>query len=141
MSSEAMAKGTIYQPTTAHDAFERIRGGVAASIAAGDFLDDWRRLDASARRQLIEAPLAEAGDDPTLLRWAAYFAAMVEQLCFEESANPIAVPSWVGRPAYRLARPWFLLPGWQLRAWMLVTTPPAFRARNIFGGDNMLSRA
>ena len=37
--------------------------------------------------------------------------------------------------------PWFLYPGWRLRAWQLVDTPAAFKSRNIFGGDRILARA
>jgi hypothetical protein len=39
-----------------------------------------------------------------------------------------------------LPEPWFLYPGWRLRAWQLFETPVAFRVRNIFGGDRILSR-
>jgi hypothetical protein len=49
-------------------------------------------------------------------------------------------PDWTARGEYRLAEPWFLYPGWRLRAWQLFETPAPFRMRNIFGGDRILDR-
>ena len=40
----------------------------------------------------------------------------------------------------KIPEPWFLYPGWRLRAMQLVDTPAPFKARNIFGGSGILDR-
>ncbi len=72
-----------YRPTTAADAFARIRAGVDAHVALGDFLDDWRRTSHQDRLRLVADPLGALGH-PTLRRWAAFLAATVERLCWDE---------------------------------------------------------
>lgn len=129
---------TTYRPKTAAQAFERVRAGDDPRLAVGDFLDDWRRTPPHGRAMLIAEPIGEAGRNRDRRRWAAFFAAMVDQLSADASLER---PSWVARSAYRLKEPWFLVPGWPLRAWQLTTTPVPFRMRNIFGGDNLLNRA
>ena len=64
-------------------------------------------------------------------------AAAVEWLCVEDG---LSFPGWTAKSEYRLSEPWFLYPGWRLRAWQLVETPTPFRMRNIFGGDRILAR-
>jgi len=87
---------------------------------------------------MIEEPLGLA-DDEAERRWAAFIAAAVDQLCWE-SRPRIAPPVWVIDETYVLAEPWFLLPGWRLRMHQLVDTPAAFKRRNIYGGDRIISR-
>ena len=71
------------------------------------------------------------------IRWVAFLAAAVEWLC---ARDRLSFPSWTGNPELRLSEPWFIYPGWRLRAWQLADTPAAFKARNIFGGDRILDR-
>jgi hypothetical protein len=124
-----------YRPQTAAETVGLVAGGTDPWLAIGQFLDDWRRTPAPQRPPLIsEAPPAVGGEH---LRWAALMAAAVEWLC---AADGLPFPSWTSRPDYRLPEPWFLYPGWRLRAWQLVDTPAPFKARNIFGGDRILSR-
>ena len=124
-----------YQPQTAATTVDLVVRGVDPWIAFGQFLDDWRRTALDQRRQLVqESPALVEGDS---LRWAALLAAAVEWLCTQD-AHPL--PSWTSRPEYCLAEPWFLYPGWRLRAWQLAETPTPFRMRNIFGGDRILDR-
>ena len=132
------APATPYRPATAAEGFERVRGGDDPRLAVGDFLDDWRRTPAGRRAALVADPIAEAGPDEDLQRWAAFFAAMVDLLSVEAGLVP---PRWTSRAEYRLKEPWFLVPGWPLRAWQLTSTPVPFKMRNIFGGDNILRRA
>jgi len=134
-------EAVAYQPATAAQAFQRILRGEDPHLAVGDFLDDWRRTPATERPPLISEPIADPGNDPVHRRWAAFFAAMVEQLCWTNEAGRLARPRWTADPAYRLREPWFLVPGFPLRAWQLFTTPVPFRTRNIYGGNNLLSRA
>jgi hypothetical protein len=49
-------------------------------------------------------------------------------------------PDWVLRPEYILLEPWFLYPEGALRISSLFLTPPPFKDRNIFCGDNALDR-
>ena len=90
------------------------------------------------RPDLVREGIA-APDEGTveLQRWAAFCAAMVEWLCRQDE---LPFPAWTANAAYRLSEPWFLYPGDLLRAWQLVSTPTPFKMRNIFGGDQMLSR-
>lgn len=131
-----MSRTPEYRPQTAAESLRLIVEGVDPWVAVGQFLDDWRRTDPLERPQLAIEPLPEVG--PQHLRWAALLAAAVEVLCAEDGAS---FPGWTGRAEYRLPEPWFLYPGWRLRAWQLIETPTPFRARNIFGGDRILARA
>lgn len=127
-----------WQRQTIAETFARIQAEPAQPwVAIGDFLDDWRRSAVGDRLELAALGIAPAGDDPALQRWAAFCAAMVEWLCWEDH---LPFPAWTNRDEYRLSQPWFLYPGDLLRAWQLATTPTPFRLRNIFGGDQMLSR-
>lgn len=127
-----------YRPATAAESFRRVLRGGDPRLAVGDFLDDWHRTPATRRMELVHDPLDDAGPSPYLHRWAAFFAATVDQLSAESQQEP---PSWTSRSAYRLAEPWFLVRGWALRPEHLLRTPVPFRMRNIFGGENLLERA
>lgn len=130
-----MKQNPEYQPQTAAATVRLISDGVDPPLAVGQFLDDWRRLDPADRPRLASEPPAAATSPH--LRWAALLAAAVECLC---AHGGLPFPSWTSRPEYRLAEPWFLYPGPRLRAWQLVDTPAAFKARNIFGGGRILDR-
>ncbi len=128
-----------YRPGTAADAFVRLVQGENPWVAIGDFLDDWRRTAPEARRALVVTPLQ--GEVPAdFQRWAAFFAAMVEELCQQAHLAP---PDWTARAEYQLETPWYLHKGRQpeWRAWQEETSPPSFRKRKIYGGDNILARA
>ena len=106
-------------------------------VPIGNFLDDWRRSDREDRLELVSMGIGSAGNNPELLRWAAFCAAMVEWLCWQDR---LPFPKWTSNPVYSLAQPWFLYPGELLRAWQLVSTPTPFKMRNIFTGDQVISR-
>lgn len=126
-----------YHYQTMAETFDRIRAGTTPWVAIGDFLDDWRRASHEQRPALVAQPIAAAGDDAELRRWAALCAGIVEWLCWNDD---LPFPGWTSKPEYILPEPWFLYPGWRLRAWQLATTPAPFKMRNIFGGDHMLDR-
>ncbi len=110
-------------------------------VAIGDFLDDWRRSVREDRLELVKGGIpadTNCQRSADLKRWAAFCAAMVEWLCWQDQ---LPFPGWTSRDEYRLAEPWFLYPGDLLRAWQLATTPTPFKLRNIYGGDRMLNRA
>ena len=124
-----------YRAQTAAEALRYIVEGVDPWLAVGQFQDDWRRTELPRRAELCREPLPDV--PAPHLRWAAFLAAAVEYLCWQDGAP---FPGWTSCPEYRLAEPWFLYPGWRLRAWQLVETPAPFKMRNIFGGDRILSR-
>ena len=122
---------------TSAESFQRILDGEDPWNAIGDFLDEWKREDINDRVELVTDPIASLVS-PANAQWAAFFSAMVEDLCVRDG---LSVPVWTENECYILEHPWFLYSGWRLKVWQLATTPPAFKKRNIFGGDRMLERA
>jgi hypothetical protein len=122
-----------YRPTPLAEAWQAVVvGRVPPRIALANFLDDWRRFpDPSTRQALIVSPLPDSGD-PVVRRWSAYAAAAVEHLARRDG---VPLPAWVEDPRWVLPSPWFPNPYWKLRLWQLVATPPAWKRRRIFGGD------
>lgn len=130
-----MTSSPEYERQAAAETLRLIIEGVDPWLALGQFLDDWRGANPTQRPSLVSEPSPDA--PPEYLRWAALMAAAVDWLCAEEG---LPAPYWTSRQEYRLPEPWFLYPGWRLRAWQLAETPVPFRMRNIFGGDRILSR-
>lgn len=124
-----------YQPLTAANALRGVSTGLDPWLCFGQFLDDWRREPIDRRSALVIEPLPTVSGEA--VRWAALLAGAVDLLCVKDG---LPVPLWTNRGEYRLAQPWFLYPGWRLRAWQLFETPVALRARNIFAGDRLLER-
>ena len=118
---------------------------VAALAARGDSFD---RCLANFLDEFYGAPhAAELSDIPTLLApqfgdlggvQDAYLAATAEELArrFE-----LPMPAWTVGEQRQLHRPWFATSLAALRAVLLLESPPAFRARNLFVSENALSRA
>jgi hypothetical protein len=68
----------------------------------------------------------------------AYLAATAEELARQFG---LPVPDWTANANRALHKPWFASSLASLRAVLLVESPPAFRARNLFVSENALSRA
>ena len=68
----------------------------------------------------------------------AYVAATTEELA---RAYGFPVLKWTADEARKLHRPWFASGLDGLRAVLLLDSPAAFRARNLFVGENALTRA
>lgn len=103
-------------------------------FALGNFLHDWWCYAVEERETLISKPPAP----PTTSegkRWAAFCAAVVEELCARTS---FPCPAWTKQQKYILKRPWFYFPQLSQREWLLETTPEPFKRRNIFVGGNVL---
>ena len=123
----------------------RILAEVAALAAQGDSFD---RCLANFLDGFYAAPNADAlADAPGLLApqfgdlgrvQDAYLAATAEELArrFE-----LPQPGWTAGESRQLHRPWFASPLSALRAVLLLESPPAFRARNLFVSENALTRA
>ena len=127
---------STYTPTPLADAWQQvIAGQETATVVLGDFLDDWRRTpNRDGRQWLIDAPIHDTEDADTH-RWACFLAATVEYLSIRDG---VPTPSWVFDTRWTLPEPWFLLTHWKLRAWLLVATPPPWKRRRIFGGDETM---
>jgi hypothetical protein len=118
---------------------------VAALTLQGDSFD---RCLANFLDQFYAAPHAEAlTETPAFLASGcgdigqvqdAYLAATAEELARRFS---LPVPAWTADPSRALHRPWFASSLDALRAVLLLESPPAFRARNLFVSENALSRA
>lgn len=117
---------------------------VAELAASGDSFD---RCLANFLDQFYCAPNAAAlQETPGLLApqfgelgrvQDAYLAATAEELA---RAHNLLAPPWAANEARELRRPWFASPLASLRAVLLLESPPAFRARNLFVSENALSR-
>ncbi len=68
----------------------------------------------------------------------AYLEATTEELA---RTRHFPVPAWTANDARALPHPWFASPLAALRAVLLLESPPAFRARNLFISENALWRA
>lgn len=132
-----MASTYHWHRYSAAESFERLTQGENPWVALGDFLDDWRRSQPADRLALVEQPPREV-TTPEEERWAALFAAVVEQLCTQENLLP---PSWITSTQYYLPEPWY--PGAKtdrLRRLYAETTPDIFKQHNILAGDRLLQR-
>jgi hypothetical protein len=117
---------------------------VAALAAQGDsfdrclanFLDEFYAEPNTAA--LAAAPVLLAPQFGELGRVQdAYLAAAAEELARRFS---LPQPDWTVGEDRQLRRPWFATPLAALRAVLLLESPPAFRARNLFVSENALSR-
>ncbi len=123
---------------TASESFDRLKKGENAWVTHGDFIDDWQRSERSDRLELVSKPLAEASNDEEK-RWAALFAASIQQLCITDD---LAIPLWAKDAKYHLEEPWYPeAKSENMRRYLRETTPLIFAQHNVFGGDDILSRA
>ncbi|RPI28246.1 MAG: hypothetical protein EHM61_05835 [Acidobacteria bacterium] len=111
-------------------------GGQSFDLCLGNFLDEFYALPESGRLEepppLLSPPLGEPGRIQD-----AYLAAVAEELA---NRFRLSVPQWTSSASRALREPWFALPLASLRAVLILESPPAFRARNLFVSENALSR-
>ena len=118
---------------------------VAALAAQGDsfdrclvnFLDEFYAAPTAAALAAAPALLAPQFGDIGRVQ-DAYIAATAEELARRFALRQ---PDWTVGEDRHLRRPWFATPLAALRAVLLLESPPAFRARNLFVSENALSRA
>jgi hypothetical protein len=101
------------------------------------FLDDFYAAPSAAA--LADAPVLLAPQEKENgLVQDAYLGATAEELA---RVNSLPVPAWAAADERKLHRPWFASSLAALRAVLILESPPAFRARNLFVSDNALARA
>lgn len=116
------------------EAAAQIYQGEDPWFALGCFLHDWWRDAVGYRQELIAEPPMPA-TTPEGRHWAAFCAAVVEELC---SRTGFPCPTWINGQDYFLERPWFYYSQPSQREWLLLTTPKSFKRRNIFVGGSVL---
>lgn len=106
------------------------------SYAIRNFLDEF--YNAPSLKLFADAPqwLAEKLDDDGLAD--AWVAAAVGHL---SQMYDLVLPNWVHQPGRIMNRPWFAAKSKKLKTVLLQESPAAFRVRNLFVSDNVLSRA
>jgi hypothetical protein len=118
---------------------------VATLAAQGDsfdrclanFLDEFYAGPNAAALAAVPALLAPQFGDTGRVQ-DAYLAATAEELARRFS---LPLPTWTAGEERRLHQPYFATSLASLRAVLLLESPPAFRARNLFVSENALSRA
>lgn len=125
------------RPGTLAEMAQLTAGGASFNVCLANFLDEFYSAPNAAR--LLTEPNLLAPIFGELGRVQdAYLAAAAEHLAY---THGFPIPSWVGNENRKLHRPWFASQLSGLRAVLILESPPAFRARNLFVSENALSRA
>ena len=125
------------RPTTLAEVAALTLQGDSFDRCLANFLDHFYAApDAKALTEMPALLASGCGDIGRVQD--AYLAATAEELARRFS---LPVPTWPADPGRALHRPWFASPLAALRAVLLLESPPAFRARNLFVSENALSRA
>jgi hypothetical protein len=118
---------------------------VAALALQGESFD---RCLANFLDEFYSSPNTEAlAGSPALLAPSFAEAGRIQDAYLAATAEELArrfflkVPDWTAGEDRVLHRPWFASSLAALRAVLLLESPPAFRARNLFVSENALSRA
>lgn len=117
---------------TARELVLRCRERGRYQLWVNQFVDDMRGAPVVTRRRMVEDD--PGGGDEI----AGLVAAVVDALCRELGED---VPTWAKRTAS--PRPFFAFParGYAMRVRLMIESPPAFRARNVFVPATFLARA
>ena len=111
-------------------------GDGEVSFAVRDFLDGF--YEKPGAHALDDEPPLLSGKIPDGARLDAYLAAIAEHLC---RMNGWPAPAWTSAPERFLELPWFCMNTHAGRMLLLMDSPSAFRARNIFVSADALARA
>lgn len=125
------------RPATLAEVAARAMEGDSFDRCLANFLDGFYAAPDSAALAAAPPYLAPQFGDAGRVR-DAYLAATAEELARRFS---FPQPGWTAGENRLLHQPWFASPLAALRAVLLLESPPAFRARNLFVSENALSRA
>src|ERR1051325_9430414 len=125
------------RPRTLAEVAQLTLDGEVFDRCLADFLDEFYAAPDAKALAARPIMLAPTFGEPGRVQ-DAYLAATAEELA--RSAE-LPVPAWTADDARKLHRPWFASPLAALRAVLLLESPPAFRARNLFVSENALTRA
>jgi len=124
------------RPKTLAEVAQLTLGGESFDRCLANFLDEFYTLPTAnalaSAPQLLTPGLGEEGRVQD-----AYLAATAEELA---RAYQFPVPKWTADDSRKLHRPWFASSLTALRAVLLLESPAAFRARNLFVSENALAR-
>jgi hypothetical protein len=124
------------RPKTLAEVAQLALDGESFDRCLANFLDELFVTPCAAA--IAEAPPLLAGRFGEIGRVQdSYLAATAEELA---CAYEFVIPKWTADDARSLHRPWFASPLAALRAVLLLESPPAFRARNLFVSANALTR-
>ena len=124
------------RPRTLAEVAQLTLDGEVFDRCLADFLDEFYATPDAKALAARPIMLAPTFGEPGRVQ-DAYLAATAEELA--RSAE-LPVPAWTADDARKLHRPWFASPLAALRAVLLLESPLAFRARNLFVSENALSR-
>ncbi len=101
-------------------------------LPLNEFVDAFRAASPGERVMLVAPPREPAG------HLAALLAATVSYLCHETGTTS---PTWID--GVRSPEPFFVLPArsLEMRARLMIESPPPFKMRRVFVPENFLSRA
>jgi|SRR5215204_6252316 len=125
------------RPSTLAEVAALASAGEPFDMCLANFLDEFYagpNVRALAEQPVLLAP--QFGDRGRVQD--AYLAATAEELARRYN---IPSPEWAASADRALHKPWFATPLAALRAVLILESPPAFRARNLFVSENALSRA
>lgn len=125
------------RPGTLAEVAQHTADGESFNLCLANFLDEFYAAPNAARLLTVPNLLAPILGEPGRVQ-DAYLAAVAEQLAY---THGFPIPSWVSNENRKLHRPWFASQLAGLRAVLILESPPAFRARNLFVSENALSRA
>lgn len=123
-----MRPSTLAEVAAQRDSFDR---------CLANFLDGFYAAPSAAALTAAPALLAPQFGDIGRVQ-DAYLAATAEELARRFS---LKLPDWTVGEDRQLHHPWFASPLAALRAVLLLESPSAFRARNLFVSENALTRA
>ncbi len=125
------------RPATLMEVADLAGAGESFDLCLANFLDGFYASPTASALSPPPPMLAPTQGDSGRVR-DAYLAATAEELA---RMFGLPVPEWTANANRALHKPWFASSLSSLRAVLLVESPPAFRARNLFVSENALSRA
>jgi hypothetical protein len=124
------------RPKTLAEVAQLALAGELFDRSLANFLDEFYLLPGTQALADIPPLLQPRLGEPGRVQ-DAYLAATAEEL---GRTYHLPIPEWTAAETRKLHRPWFASSLSALRAVLLLESPAAFRARNIFVSENALTR-